>query len=124
MAELNRQPVEEGGQEVPGRWSTRRKGQAVLRMLRGESIGELCRSLKVPVRELEEWREPFLRAGLDRQGGLVPVLLRDRPLQRGRGGTHESKVGDRFAGWSRSGRECAGSLEGSARTWRGVYSQG
>ena len=52
----------------PGqRWSTGRKRDVVLRVLRGESLDALSREVGVEIYRLEEWRERAL-AGLE--GGL------------------------------------------------------
>ncbi len=54
-----------GGLEVEplppnGRWSTRRKQQVVLRMLKGEPLDALSRELGVEVYRLELWRDRAL----------------------------------------------------------------
>ena len=46
------------------RWSAGRKKQAVLRLLRGESVDALSRELAVPIFRLEEWRDRAL-TGID-----------------------------------------------------------
>jgi len=46
------------------RWSSGRKKQVVLRLLRGESVDALSRELAVPIFRLEEWRDRAL-AGID-----------------------------------------------------------
>jgi hypothetical protein len=46
------------------RWSTGRKKQVVLRLLRGESVDALSREVAVPIYRLEEWRDRAL-AGID-----------------------------------------------------------
>lgn len=46
------------------RWSSGRKKQVVLRLLRGESADALSRELAVPIYRLEEWRDRAL-AGMD-----------------------------------------------------------
>ena len=58
--------------ELPERWSARRKSEIVLRLLRGEDLGELSREIQVPPPEIEQWREAFLsgaEAGLKKRGG-------------------------------------------------------
>lgn len=45
------------------RWSARRKVEAVLRLLRGESLDIVSRELGVKPSTLAEWREVFLRSG-------------------------------------------------------------
>jgi len=39
------------------RWSKRRKMEVVLRLLRGESLDEVSRDVKVEISRLEEWRD-------------------------------------------------------------------
>jgi len=53
----------EGREELPERWSTQRKMEVVLRLLRGEDLGEVSREVKVPPPTLEEWRRVFLERG-------------------------------------------------------------
>jgi transposase-like protein len=48
------------------RWSAGKKTEGVLRLLRGESLEELSRELKVEAHRLAAWRDDFLAAG--RQG--------------------------------------------------------
>ena len=45
-----------------GRFSSRRKSEAVLRLLRGEELDALSRELGVTAATLSQWRERFLRA--------------------------------------------------------------
>ncbi len=52
-----------GGEELPERWSARRKTDVVLRLLRGEDLGEVSRELGVSPVDLEEWRRVFLERG-------------------------------------------------------------
>lgn len=46
-----------------GRFSTRRKTEAVLRLLRGEELDVLSRELGVTAATLSYWRDRFLLAG-------------------------------------------------------------
>ena len=46
-----------------GRFSSRRKSEAVLRLLRGEELDALSRELGVTAATLSQWRERFLAAG-------------------------------------------------------------
>ncbi len=46
-----------------GRFSSRRKTQSVLRLLRGEDLDRLSRDLGVTAARLVEWRDAFLAAG-------------------------------------------------------------
>ena len=50
-----------------GRWSSRRKTEVVLRILRGETLDALSRELGVSSARLAQWRDEFLAAG---QAGL------------------------------------------------------
>ena len=59
------------------RWSARRKGEVVLRLLRGESVQALSRELGVEIYRLEEWGSRALSG--------IESSLRERgddPLQR------------------------------------------
>ena len=56
----------------PERWSAQQKTEVILRLLRGEDLGEVSRETQVPAHELEEWRRVFLEhgtQGLKRRGG-------------------------------------------------------
>jgi len=57
MSKSNRRVTEIGG---TGRWSARRKTEAVLRLLKGEDLDTLSRQLKVTAATLSEWRDVFL----------------------------------------------------------------
>ena len=45
------------------RWSAGKKTEVVLRLLRGESLEELSRELRVEAHRLAAWRDDFLQAG-------------------------------------------------------------
>jgi len=47
------------------RWPAERKREVVLRLVRGESLEQVSRDVRVPVHRLEEWRSRFLAAGLE-----------------------------------------------------------
>ena len=47
-----------------GRWSAKAKRDAVLRLLQGEDLDTLSRSLKVGAAKLSEWREAFVASGM------------------------------------------------------------
>jgi transposase len=47
-----------------GRWSSKKKMAAVLRLLKGEDLDALSRELKVNAATLSSWREVFLASGL------------------------------------------------------------
>ena len=46
-----------------GRWTSWRKQEVVLRILRGEDLDSLSRELGVTAARLAEWRDAFLAAG-------------------------------------------------------------
>ena len=46
-----------------GRWSSRRKQEVVLRVLRGEDLDALSRELGVAAGTLARWRDQFLAGG-------------------------------------------------------------
>ena len=71
-----------------GRWSARRKADAVVRALRGESLDELSRELRVEAHRLQAWRDEFLAGGIERlkAGSLQPE---DRKLKEA-----EPKIGE------------------------------
>ena len=55
-----------------GRFSTRRKTEAVLRLLRGEDLDALSRELGVIAATLSSWRDAFLNGG--------KAALKSRPV--------------------------------------------
>lgn len=73
-----RAPVAEREQ---GRFSSRRKTEAALRLLRGEELDILSRELGVTAATLAQWRDRFLQAG---QAALKsrPVDGRDEEVRR------------------------------------------
>ena len=56
-----RQPRESVGER--GRWSSRRKREVVLRVLRGEHLDALSRELGVTAGAIARWRDRFLAGG-------------------------------------------------------------
>ena len=77
----------EGGREA-GRFSARRKGETILRMLRGEALDSLARELGVTAATLAQWREHFLAGGQAALKSRAPDD-RDDEIQRLR-----AKVGE------------------------------
>ncbi len=75
-------------EELPERWSAQRKMEVVVRLLRGEDLGELSREVQVAPAELESWRRVFLEGGVNglRRRSGDPV---ERELERTR-----AKVGE------------------------------
>jgi transposase len=70
------------------RWSARKKADAVVRLLRGESLDELSRELRVEAHRLQAWRDDFLAGGME---GLKakPLSVEDRHLKEA-----ERKIGE------------------------------
>jgi len=76
-------PWEQGGRQWPkrdpeeqpngSRWSARKKADVVVRLLRGESLDELSRELRVEAHRLQAWRDEFVTGGIEG--------LKARPLQ-------------------------------------------
>ncbi len=60
-----RAPREGEERAVPRRWSTHRKSEVVLRILRGEGLDAVAREIGQPPSRIAEWREAFLAAGED-----------------------------------------------------------
>jgi transposase len=54
------------------RWSAGKKMEAVLRLLRGESLEELSRELQVEAHRLAAWRDDFLESGKEGLKGQRP----------------------------------------------------
>lgn len=69
-----------GGEK--GRFSARRKREAVVRLLRGESLEAVSRELGVMAARLSQWREAFLDSGLHGLKGRVSEGDDDGERQR------------------------------------------
>ena len=54
--------ADEGDRQDKGRWSSRRKTEVVLRLLRGETLDALSRELGVSSARLAEWRDEAVAA--------------------------------------------------------------
>jgi transposase-like protein len=61
--ERGRRPSGGDPEQERGRFSSRRKREAVLRLLRGEELDAVSRELGVTAATLSSWREEFLAAG-------------------------------------------------------------
>src|ERR687887_1191486 len=81
-------PPEGSSRPERGRWSSRRKTEIVLRVLRGEDLDALSRELGVTAATIAGWRDQFLASG---QAGLRtrPADERDEEIARLR-----AKVGE------------------------------
>lgn len=53
-----------GAAAIVARWSTNRKREVVLRLLRGEPVDAVSREVSVPIYKLEQWRDRAL-TGID-----------------------------------------------------------
>ena len=78
---MSEKPTETGAAGLPKRWSAARKAEIVVRLLRGEDIGEVSREIRVPPPELERWRRQFLEGA---QEGLKGRSAPDGALMRTR----------------------------------------
>src|ERR1051326_5876035 len=73
MAVNNQNPHEQSGDDRSRpRWSAGKKMEAVLRLLRGESVEELSRELQVEAHRLAAWRDDFLEGGKEGLKGQRP----------------------------------------------------
>ena len=79
---------ERGSGGERGRWSSRRKTEAVLRVLRGEDLDALSRELGVTAGTIAQWREQFLA------GGQAAVKIRQADERDDELGRLRSKVGE------------------------------
>ena len=79
---------EGGGAGDRGRWSSRRKMEVVLRILRGEDLDSLSRELRVTAAALAQWRDQFLASG---QAGLRSRETDERDLAISR---MKTKIGE------------------------------
>ena len=64
-----------------GRWSTRRKTEVVLRVLRGEDLDALSRELGVTAARIAEWRDRFLEGGQSNLKTRQPDVRDDESLR-------------------------------------------
>jgi hypothetical protein len=66
------------------RWSARKNADAVARLLRGESLDELSRDLRVKAHRLQAWRDEFVASAPPRalHQQEMPVTACDLPCER------------------------------------------
>src|SRR4051812_10267814 len=76
------------------RWSANKKTDAVLRLLRGESLDGLSRELRVEAHRLAAWRDEFLAGGKESLKGRAPAEDDMSEEQRRRLREAERKVGE------------------------------
>ncbi len=80
------------------RWSANKKTDAVLRLLRGDSLEELSRELRVEAHRLAGWRDALLSAGKVRLKGRMPAEDGMSSEQRRRLREAERKLGELILG--------------------------
>ena len=85
---MNRSRSEPEAATERGRWSSRRKTEIVLRLLRGEALDALSRELGVTAATLAHWRDQFLAGGQSAVRSR-PADARDEDLARRR-----AKIGE------------------------------
>ena len=86
---VNNQNQQTGDYRSRPRWSAGKKMEAVLRLLRDESLEELSRELQVEAHRLAAWRDDVLEGGKEGLKGQRPDRSpEDRQLRDG-----ERKIG-------------------------------
>src|SRR3954452_8456278 len=83
-----------------GRFSARRKTEAVLRLLRGEDLDALSRELGVTAATLSSWRQAFL------DGGTAAMKSRPADDRDERVARLQAKVGQPTMGNELPGQKC------------------
>ena len=105
-----------GAEGLPKRWSARRKSEVVLRLPRGEDIGEVSREIRVPPPELQRCRRTFLAGACEGQKGRSAP---DGELMRTHAKLGEmTSCGARTRRRSRRGRRAGA---GSSSRWTTAY---
>ena len=69
-------------EEKQGRWSSQKKADVVLRLLRGESIDAVGRECAVTVETLTRWREDFVAGGIAGPKGKTLDQVRIAALEK------------------------------------------
>lgn len=69
-------------EEKQGRWTAAKKGEIVLRLVRGESIDAVSRECEVTVETLNRWREDFIAAGVAGLKGKTLDQVRIAALEK------------------------------------------
>ncbi len=85
---IGRLPVAEQTERREVRWSARRKAEAVLRLLRGESLDVVSREVRVEAHRLAAWGDEFLA------GGTEGLKARPRAPDERRLADAERKIGE------------------------------
>lgn len=70
--------------EPETRWSARKKADVVMRLLRGESLEQVSRDVKVEAHRLAAWRDDFVASGVEglKANPRQPEDRRLRELER------------------------------------------
>ena len=68
--------------EKQGRWSSQKKADVVLHLLRGETIDAVSREYAVTVETLNRWREDFVAAGIAGLKGKTLEQVRIAELEK------------------------------------------
>lgn len=74
------------GRADRGRWSTKRKTEVVLRLLRGEDVDSVSRELGVTASTLSRWRDEFISGGqsaMKSRGGREPAEVKELQAKLG-----------------------------------------
>ena len=50
-------------EKIPERWSSKKKGEIVLRLFKGESVETLARESKISAGKISQWRDDFISGG-------------------------------------------------------------
>jgi transposase-like protein len=85
---MNRSSAHSEAATERGRWSSRRKAEVVLRILRGEALDALSRELGVTAATLAHWRDQFLA------GGQTAVRSRPADARDDELGRLRAKIGE------------------------------
>lgn len=70
--------------EPETRWSARKKADVVMRLLRGESLEEVSRDVRVEAHRLGAWRDDFIALGIEglKANPATPGDRRVKELER------------------------------------------
>ena len=83
-----RPTVDAGGAPDRGRWSSGKKTEVVLRVLRGEHIDPVSRQIGVTAHRIARWRDEFLA------GGQAALRTREADLRDALSARLKAKIGD------------------------------
>jgi transposase-like protein len=69
------------GREDRGRWSSKRKTEVVLRLLRGEDVDTVSREIGVTAATISSWRDEFIAGGQTAMKSRAPTVEDERIQQ-------------------------------------------